>query len=76
MPHYQCVTCATRLVTGGPPGNCEGCGSVLEPVGDLSEIVGHRLVQPRHESFAVAVGMALEGIDTAGPGRHDDGSTG
>jgi hypothetical protein len=74
MPHYKCVTCTTRLVTAGPPGSCEGCGSVLEPVGALSEVIGYRLVQPRDdESFEVAVAMALQGMDTAGPGRHDDG---
>jgi hypothetical protein len=75
MPHYKCVTCTTRLVTGGRPGSCEGCGSVLEPVGALSEVVGYRLVQPRDERFEAAVAMALQGMDTAGPGRHDDGRT-
>ncbi len=75
MPHYKCVTCTTRLMAAsGPPGSCEGCGSVLEPVGGLSEIVGYRLVQPRDESFEVAVAMALRGMDTTGPGRHGDGS--
>jgi hypothetical protein len=77
MPHYKCVTCTTRLMTaGGSPGTCEGCGSVLEPVGGLSEIVGYRLVQsPGDESFEVAVAMALQRMDTPGPGRHGDGST-
>jgi hypothetical protein len=77
MPHYKCVTCTTRLMTaGGPPGTCEGCGSVLEPVGGLSELVGYRLVQPRgDESFEVAVAMALQHMDTVGPGRHGDGRT-
>jgi hypothetical protein len=76
MPHYKCVTCTTRLMTaGGSPGTCEGCGSVLEPVGGLSEIVGYRLVQSRgDESFEVAVAMALQRMDTPGPG-HGDGST-
>jgi hypothetical protein len=76
MPHYKCVTCTTRLVAaGGPPGTCEGCGSVLELVGGLLEVVGYRLVQPRgDESFEAAVAMALQGSDTAAPGQHD-GST-
>jgi hypothetical protein len=77
MPHYKCVTCTTRLTAaGGPPGSCEGCGSAFEPVGGLSEIVGYRLVQPRRdESFEMAVAIALQGIDKAGPGWHGDGST-
>ena len=76
MPHYKCVTCTTRLVAaGGPPGSCEGCGTVLEPADGLSEIVGYRLVKPRgDESFAIAVAMAIEGLNPAGPERHGDGS--
>jgi hypothetical protein len=76
MPHYKCVTCTTRLMTAsGLPGHCEGCGSVLEPVGGLSEIVGYRLVQPRgDENFEMAVAMAVQGVDSAGPGQHGDGS--
>jgi hypothetical protein len=76
MPHYKCVTCTSRLMAaGGPPGRCEVCGSTLEPVGEPSEIVGYRLVQPRgDESFELAVAMALEGLDPARPGRHGDGS--
>ena len=77
MPHYKCVTCTTRLMTaGGPPGTCEGCGSVLEHVGGLSEIVGYRWVQSRgDERFEVAVAMALQRMETAEPGRHPDGRT-
>ena len=77
MPHYKCVTCTIRLkAAGGSPGSCEGCGSVLEPVGVLSEIVGYRLVQPRgDESFEIAVAMALQGMDSGGPERHGDRST-
>jgi hypothetical protein len=77
MPHYKCVTCTSRLMAaGGSPDCCEACGSVLEPVGELSEIVGYRLVQPRgDESFELAVAMALQGLAPAGPGWHGDGST-
>jgi hypothetical protein len=65
MPHYKCVTCTIRLMAaGGSPGLCEGCGSVLEPVDGLSEIVGYRLVPPRgDESFEMAVAMALQGVE-------------
>jgi hypothetical protein len=77
MPHYKCATCTTRLMAAsGPQGRCEVCGSILEPVGELSEIVGYRLVQPLgDQSFELAVAMALEGMDPAGPGWHGDGST-
>lgn len=77
MPHYKCVTCTTRLMAaGGPPGSCDGCGSVLETVAGLSEIVGYRLVRPRgDESFEAAVAIALQGVETAGPERHGDRRT-
>jgi hypothetical protein len=77
MPHYKCVTCTTRtMASGGPPGRCEVCGSTLEPVGELVEIVGYRLVEPPgDESFERAVSMALQGlVDPAGSGRRGDGS--
>ena len=69
MPHYKCVTCTTRLTTAGDsPGSCERCGSVLEPVTELSEIVGYRLEQPLGDvSFAAAVAIALRGDITPKP---------
>lgn len=75
MPHYKCVTCTTRLMAaGGSPGRCEVCGSSLEPVGELSEIVGYRLVQLRDdESFELAVAMALQGFDSTRPSGTPDG---
>ena len=77
MPHYKCETCTTRLTAPcGPLGRCEGCGAVLEPVGGLSELVGYRLVAPRSdESFELAVAVALQGLDTAGPRQHPNGGT-
>ena len=49
MPHYKCEGCKTRLYTAaGPPDLvgelCAGCGSPLEPVDDLTEIVGFRSI--------------------------------
>jgi hypothetical protein len=51
MPHYKCAACKTRLhIAGGEFANlvrdCRTCGSVLEPVVDLAELVGWRLVTP------------------------------
>jgi hypothetical protein len=50
MPHFKCLACETRLhSTDGradPIGDlCPVCGSLLEPVGDLSEIVGYRVIE-------------------------------
>lgn len=48
MPHYKCVACRTRLYHAGAPlpdlvcDVCDGCGSALEPVGRLDEVVGFR----------------------------------
>lgn len=69
MPHYKCVTCTTRLTAAsGPPGCCDGCGSFLEPVTELSEVVGYRLVQPLGDvNFAAAVAIALQGDITPTP---------
>jgi hypothetical protein len=52
MPHYKCEGCKTRLYSAaGPPdlvGDlCPGCGSLLEPVGELAEIVGFQSIKPR-----------------------------
>ena len=50
MAHFKCLACETRLhSTDGradPIGDlCPVCGSLLEPVGDLSEIVGYRVIE-------------------------------
>jgi hypothetical protein len=52
MPHYKCVACKTRLHYAGTPPElvgdlCPECGSLLEPVGELAEIVGFRSIKPR-----------------------------
>ena len=49
MPHYKCDRCRTRLYTAAGPADpagdlCSGCGSPLERVGDLTEIVGFKAV--------------------------------
>jgi hypothetical protein len=48
MPHLKCTTCRTRLDTGDRPPEldddlCPGCGSLLQPVGGLAEVVGYQL---------------------------------
>ena len=53
MPHYKCDRCRTRLYRAAGPADpggdlCRGCGSPLEPVGDLTEIVGFKSVTHDH----------------------------
>jgi hypothetical protein len=52
MPHFKCVACKTRLYTATSARDdvvdlCPGCGELLEPVGELAEIVGFQSVRPR-----------------------------
>ncbi len=63
MAHFKCLGCKTRLrstecqadLIGDP---CPVCGSMLEPVGDLGEIVGYRAIETRgstsHRGASVA----------------------
>jgi hypothetical protein len=64
MPHYKCVACKARLYSAGRPADpvgdlCPGCGSLLEPVGELAEVVGFRSIKSRDG-----------GADGPAPGRH------
>jgi hypothetical protein len=52
MPHLKCLACKTRLHStesqADPTGDlCPVCGSLLEPVGDLDEIVGYHAIETR-----------------------------
>jgi hypothetical protein len=52
MPHFKCVACRTRLYSAATLDDlvgdlCPGCGSLLEPVGELAEIVGFQAVKQR-----------------------------
>jgi hypothetical protein len=52
MPHFKCVGCKTRLYSAAAPADlvgdlCPGCGSLLEPVGELREIVGFQSIKQR-----------------------------
>jgi len=49
---FKCLACKTRLhgteCQADPIGDlCPVCGSLLEPVGDLGEIVGYRVIETR-----------------------------
>jgi hypothetical protein len=50
MAYLKCLACRTRLQSTESPADpigdlCPVCGSLLEPVGDLGEIVGYRLIE-------------------------------
>ena len=52
MPRLKCLPCKTRLCSAesqaDPIGHlCPVRGSLLEPVGDLGEIVGYRVIETR-----------------------------
>ncbi len=52
MPHFKCLACKTRLRStesqADPIGDlCPVCGSLLDPVGDLGEIVGYGVIETR-----------------------------
>ena len=48
MPHFKCQACRIRLHSTAPDdlvGDlCPACGSLLEPVAELAEIVGFRSI--------------------------------
>ena len=52
MAHLKCLACKTRLYSTESPADpigdlCPVCGSLLEPLGDLGEIVGYRVIETR-----------------------------
>ena len=67
MPHFKCVGCKTRLYSATAPADrvgdlCPECGSLLEPVSELAEIVGFRAIKRRDaapELRALAAAAAL-----------------
>ncbi len=65
MPHFKCVACKTRLYSAVGPDDlvgdlCPDCGSLLEPVGELAEIVGFRSIRDRDSA-----------VDDSPPGTHE-----
>ena len=47
MPYFKCVPCKVRVSSAGADtvltdGSCPSCGFALEPVADLTEVVGFR----------------------------------
>jgi hypothetical protein len=71
MPHFKCVACRTRLHrAAGPAGLvgdlCPGCGSLLEPVSELAELVGFRRIQRRRSPAQASSGGLQRLADRVG----------
>ena len=65
MPHFKCLACKTSLRSreseADPIGDlCPVCGSLLEPVGDVGEIVGYRVIETRVSTSHSAASRAVE----------------
>ena len=70
MPHCMCAACRIRCQTEGSTadvvgGLCPYCGSLLEPVTDLSAVVGFRRVTLGDEAPDATVAILAPGA----PGR-------
>jgi hypothetical protein len=65
MPHFKCLACKGRLYgsTTMPDEPCRGCGATLEPVGELSEIVGFRLLEPHDVPAAAGARRLADRVD-------------
>ena len=55
MANSKCLTCRARVWREGDPADhlrdlCPGCGGPLEPVSDLSELIGLRSLRARPRS--------------------------
>ena len=77
MRDFKCVACKIRTRRPGDSGHdagdaCPGCGSPLEPVGELADIVGFRWVTTTHgdEIYAQRVSDALAGERWVDGGRR------
>jgi hypothetical protein len=70
MPHFKCAPCRARFAPAATPagGRCPLCGSPVERVNHLEEIVGFRAVEPAWIHVAEAVEMRLPEPDR-GPRR-------
>jgi hypothetical protein len=77
MPHFKCVACKTRMYSAATPQDpvaypCPQCGSPLEPVDELAEIVGFRATELRagatrvDDDGSLAEAVALPEPETEG----------
>jgi hypothetical protein len=67
VPHYRCEACRVRLYVQGDPlelvGDlCPECGSLLQPAGELSELVGFRSIKSLNGKADSAESSAHQGV--------------
>ena len=65
MRHFKCLACKRPLRSNKSEADPIGdlspvCGSLLEPVGDLGEIVGYRVIETRVSTAHSAASRAVE----------------
>jgi hypothetical protein len=77
MAHFKCVACKTRQYCAVRPADpvgdlCPGCGSPLEPVGELAEVFGFRHIASR-ESAADAGRFSREAVAEASGSAPSNG---
>lgn len=67
MPHFKCVPCRARFSAGDRAELvhevCPECGYLLEPVGDLTEVVGFRMTEP--ERWDDPAGLSRDAVALA-----------
>ena len=65
MPHFKCLACKGRLYGSAtmPDEPCPGCGATLEAVGELSELVGFRLLEPHEVPAAAGARRLADRVD-------------
>jgi hypothetical protein len=71
MPDFKCAVCAIRVRTAEPGPDCPVCEGSLEPVAELSELVGLRLIQPGGVPFDRQPAELLAGAVSAMRERLD-----
>ena len=74
MPQLKCVACKLRVHRAAGPRDplgdvCPECGSALEPVGALAEVMGFRLFggdgsAPAMDPLPIAVAVAMPRPET------------
>jgi hypothetical protein len=71
MTYFKCTSCKARLYSVASPDSlardlCPGCGAMLEPVGELVEVIGYHSIADRSlgltlSSFRAAPTEGLRG---------------
>lgn len=64
MTYFKCKSCKARLYSVASPDSlacdlCPGCGTMLEPTGELVEMVGYHSIADRPLALNVSPSRAL-----------------